>query len=109
VVNVGFKSDGIISRNEFKDLNDLKVGDTVEVYLENVEDLDISYCRNITLSAIQYLKNIKTLNVMMSGVSNDIMNNYNLLDYTPKIRELFPNIKFVNIELPSQMEYYENY
>jgi hypothetical protein len=78
-------------------------------YLENVEDLDISYCRNITLSAIQYLKNIKTLNVMMSGVSNDIMNNYNLLDYTPKIRELFPNIKFVNIELPSQMEYYENY
>jgi small subunit ribosomal protein S1 len=40
VVNVGFKSDGIISRNEFKDLTDLKVGDTVEVYLENVEDQD---------------------------------------------------------------------
>ena len=40
VVNVGFKSDGIISRNEFKDLTDLKIGDTVEVYLENVEDQD---------------------------------------------------------------------
>lgn len=40
VVNVGFKSDGIISRNEFKDLPDLKIGDTVEVYLENVEDQD---------------------------------------------------------------------
>jgi small subunit ribosomal protein S1 len=40
VVNVGFKSDGIISRNEFKDLPDLKVGDKVEVYLENVEDQD---------------------------------------------------------------------
>lgn len=40
VVNVGFKSDGIISRNEFKDLPDLKVGDNVEVYLENVEDQD---------------------------------------------------------------------
>ncbi len=78
-------------------------------YLENVEDLDISYCKNITLPAIQYLKNIKTLNVMMSGVSNDIMNNYNVKDYIPKIRELYPNITFVNIELPSQMEYYENY
>ncbi len=40
VVNVGFKSDGIISRNEFKDMPDLKVGDKVEVYLENVEDQD---------------------------------------------------------------------
>jgi small subunit ribosomal protein S1 len=40
VVNVGFKSDGIISRNEFKDLPDLKVGDSVEVYLETVEDQD---------------------------------------------------------------------
>jgi small subunit ribosomal protein S1 len=40
VVNVGFKSDGIISRNEFKDLPDLKVGDNVEVYLETVEDQD---------------------------------------------------------------------
>jgi small subunit ribosomal protein S1 len=40
VVNVGFKSDGIISRNEFKDMPDLKVGDNVEVYLETVEDQD---------------------------------------------------------------------
>ncbi|MDI1235377.1 MAG: 30S ribosomal protein S1 [bacterium] len=38
VVNVGFKSDGIISKNEFKDLVDVKVGDTVEVYVENTED-----------------------------------------------------------------------
>jgi len=38
VVNVGFKSDGIISKNEFKDLADVKVGDTVEVYVENTED-----------------------------------------------------------------------
>ncbi len=38
VVNVGFKSDGIISKNEFKDLADVKVGDKVEVYVENTED-----------------------------------------------------------------------
>ena len=38
VVNVGFKSDGIVSRNEFRYNPDLQVGDTVEVYVENQED-----------------------------------------------------------------------
>jgi len=40
VVNIGFKSDGIISKNEFRDLPNLKAGDVVEVYLETVEDQD---------------------------------------------------------------------
>ncbi|MBP5420020.1 MAG: 30S ribosomal protein S1 [Bacteroidales bacterium] len=38
VVNVGFKSDGIINNNEFRYNPDLKVGDTVEVYVESRED-----------------------------------------------------------------------
>ncbi|MDY4520360.1 MAG: 30S ribosomal protein S1 [Bacteroidales bacterium] len=38
VVNVGCKSDGIVSRNEFRYNPDLKVGDKVEVYIENQED-----------------------------------------------------------------------
>ncbi|MDR0765705.1 MAG: 30S ribosomal protein S1 [Odoribacteraceae bacterium] len=38
VVNIGFKSDGIISLNEFRYNPDLKVGDTVEVYVETQED-----------------------------------------------------------------------
>jgi len=38
VVNIGFKSDGIISLNEFRYNPDLKIGDTVEVYVENQED-----------------------------------------------------------------------
>ncbi len=38
VINVGFKSDGIVSRNEFRYNPDLKVGDKVEVYVENQED-----------------------------------------------------------------------
>lgn len=38
VVNVGYKSDGIVNRTEFRDLADLKVGDTVEVYVEKTED-----------------------------------------------------------------------
>lgn len=38
VVNIGAKSDGIIPYNEFRYNPDLKVGDTVEVYVESQED-----------------------------------------------------------------------
>jgi len=38
VINIGFKSDGIVSRNEFRYNPDLKVGDKVEVYVESQED-----------------------------------------------------------------------
>jgi len=38
VVNIGYKSEGIISRNEFRYNPDLKVGDTVEVLVETQED-----------------------------------------------------------------------
>ena len=38
VVNIGYKSDGIISMNEFRYNPDLKIGDKVEVFVENQED-----------------------------------------------------------------------
>ena len=38
VVNIGYKSDGIIPASEFRYNPDLKIGDTVEVYVENAED-----------------------------------------------------------------------
>ncbi len=38
VVNIGYKSDGIISTSEFRYNPDLKVGDTVEVYVESQEN-----------------------------------------------------------------------
>jgi len=38
ILNIGFKSDGIVSFNEFRDLPGLKIGDEVEVYVENQED-----------------------------------------------------------------------
>ena len=38
IVNIGYKSDGIIPASEFRYNPDLKVGDTVEVYVENQED-----------------------------------------------------------------------
>ena len=38
IVNIGYKSDGIIPASEFRYNPDLKVGDKVEVYVENQED-----------------------------------------------------------------------
>ena len=38
VVSIGYKSDGIIPASEFRYNPDLKVGDSVEVYVENAED-----------------------------------------------------------------------
>ena len=38
VINIGFKSDGLISLNEFRDTPNLKVGDEVEVMVAEKED-----------------------------------------------------------------------
>ena len=40
VLNIGFKSDGLISLNEFRDLSGMKVGDEVEVMIVEKEDRD---------------------------------------------------------------------
>jgi small subunit ribosomal protein S1 len=40
VVNIGFKSDGLVSLNEFRDTHGVKVGDTVEVMVVEKEDRD---------------------------------------------------------------------
>jgi len=38
VLDVNYKSDGLVALSEFRDMPDLKVGDTVEVYVESPED-----------------------------------------------------------------------
>lgn len=38
VINIGFKSDGLVSFNEFRDMQNLKVGDPVEVMVVEKED-----------------------------------------------------------------------
>ncbi len=40
VINIGFKSDGLISLNEFRDIPNIKVGDVVEVMVVEKEDRD---------------------------------------------------------------------
>ncbi len=46
VINIGFKSDGLISLNEFRDVPTLKIGDEVEVMVVEKEDKN----GNLTLS-----------------------------------------------------------
>ncbi|MGB6036198.1 MAG: 30S ribosomal protein S1 [Cryomorphaceae bacterium] len=47
VVNINYKSEGIVTANEFRYNEDLAIGDTVDVYVESLEDkngqLDISH------------------------------------------------------------------
>jgi len=38
ILNIGFKSDGLVPLSEFRDLTDLKIGDEVEVFIEDQED-----------------------------------------------------------------------
>jgi small subunit ribosomal protein S1 len=40
ILNIGFKSDGLISASEFRDIPDLKIGDEVEVYIEEQENVN---------------------------------------------------------------------
>src|SRR5690606_14468821 len=40
VINIGFKSDGLVPLNEFRDMPNLKVGDEVEVMVVEKEDRD---------------------------------------------------------------------
>lgn len=40
ILNIGFKSDGLVSATEFRDMPELKVGDEVEVYIEEQENVN---------------------------------------------------------------------
>jgi small subunit ribosomal protein S1 len=40
IIDIGFKSSGSVPKSEFPNLNELKPGDEVEVYLDSVEDQD---------------------------------------------------------------------
>jgi small subunit ribosomal protein S1 len=40
ILDLGFKSEGAVQRDEFKDPDSLQIGDEVEVFLENLEDED---------------------------------------------------------------------
>ena len=39
-LDIGFKSEGTVPKNEFPRIDELKIGDEVEVFLESIEDKD---------------------------------------------------------------------
>ncbi len=39
-VDIGFKSEGVIPIEEFPDINEIKVGDNIQVYIDDIEDMD---------------------------------------------------------------------
>lgn len=77
VVNIGYKSDGVISMNEFRYNPDLKVGDTVEVYIESQEDKKGNWCfltkkRVLPVLGIVLTRLLKTMK-SLKGLSNAVL------------------------------------
>lgn len=72
VLNIGFKSDGLIQRTEFRDTPDLKVGDVVEVLLENKEDLN----GQLVLSRKKAVSERAWENIMKAQENDEIVTGY---------------------------------
>lgn len=72
VLNIGFKSDGLVARTEFRDLPDLKVGDTVEVLLETKEDA----LGQLILSRKKAVSERAWDNIMKAHENDEIVNGY---------------------------------
>lgn len=72
VVNIGTKSDGVVSLSEFKDYPNLKVGDEVEVFLETLENKsgELILSRKLANSIKTWEKINKALeeDVIMEGI-----------------------------------------
>ncbi len=72
VLNIGFKSDGLIARTEFRDMPDLKAGDVVEVLLETKEDA----LGQLILSRKKAVSERAWENIMKANENDEIVNGY---------------------------------
>ncbi|MFN9113205.1 MAG: 30S ribosomal protein S1, partial [Bacteroidota bacterium] len=72
VLNIGFKSDGLIPRTEFRDLPDLKAGDVVEVLLETTEDAQ----GQLVLSRKKAMNERAWENIIASFENDEVVNGY---------------------------------
>ena len=68
VLNIGFKSDGLVSVSEFRDTPDLKIGDTVDVFVESQEDAN----GQLVLSR-KRAKTQKSWEAINSALDNDLI------------------------------------
>jgi len=68
ILNIGFKSEGMVQTTEFRDMPDMKPGDTVEVYLESIEDKN----GQLVLSR-KRAKHMRTWNMILNAEEEDVI------------------------------------
>ena len=72
ILNIGFKSDGLVSASEFRDYPDLKAGDEVEVYIEEQENtqgqLVLSRRKAKIVSAWESIKSSEAHDTVIEGM-----------------------------------------
>jgi small subunit ribosomal protein S1 len=66
IVNIGFKSDGLVSLSEFRDLESIKPGDEIDVYVEEQENAN----GQLVLSR-RKAKIVKAWENIQNGLDND--------------------------------------
>jgi small subunit ribosomal protein S1 len=66
IVNIGFKSDGLVPLTEFRDMPELKAGDTVEVYVEEQEN-----ARGQLILSRRKAKIVKAWELIQDALEND--------------------------------------
>ncbi len=71
VVNIGYKSEGVIPKNEFRYNPELKVGDTVEVFIDQLEDSEgqllLSHKKARALRAWDRINEVHEKDVVVTG------------------------------------------
>jgi small subunit ribosomal protein S1 len=72
VLNIGYKSDGLVARSEFKYMEDLKVGDEVDVIVESTEGKD----GQILMSHRKALAERAWDNIVKAHESQEIVNGF---------------------------------
>lgn len=72
VVNIGYKSEGIVPRTEFRYNTELKPGDTVEVYIDNLEDkngqLNLSHRKARAIRAWDRVQEVHSSDQVITGL-----------------------------------------
>jgi len=72
VLNIGFKSDGLIPKTEFRDMAEIKIGDIVEVLLETKED----HLGQLVLSRKKAVSERAWENIIKANENDEIVNGF---------------------------------
>lgn len=71
VINIGYKSEGVVPKTEFRYTNDLKVGDRVEVYIDDIENADgqltLSHKKARALNAWEKINQVHNDDIIIQG------------------------------------------